>query len=105
MRLYVVTRRDLEPTAQAILSCRALTQFHCDYPRVGRQWIAKRGHLVVLAVPDEVALVVLLQNARQQNIKASPHHAASLRTQLVAVALESSPRAKKLVARIPPLAG
>lgn len=60
-KLYVVVRNDLEPGAQAAQLTHAAIQFmcseHCSIE--ARVWYAESKNLVLLQVPDELALLEL----------------------------------------------
>ncbi len=62
-RLYVVTRADLHPGAQLAQSCHAVSAFAALHPEAHAEWHLSAQNLVVLQVPDEAALLALLERA------------------------------------------
>jgi hypothetical protein len=64
-----------------------------------RQWHADSNTLVLLAVPDELALSWLYTDATRLGLRAVAFHEPDLRGALTALALE--PAARRLVAHLP----
>ena len=98
-RLYLVTRSDLPPGAQAVQASHAMRQFQAEYPEVERQWFETSNTLVLLSVPNEQSLARLLYKATDRDIKASAFREPDLSNALTAVALE--PDGAKLVRNLP----
>jgi peptidyl-tRNA hydrolase PTH2 len=67
-RLYVVVRADLEPGAQLAQACHAVSTFAVDYPVAHEEWQRGEQNLVVLQVPDELALRNLIGRAADAQI-------------------------------------
>jgi len=61
-RLYVVVRADLPPGSQAVQAAHAMREFAADYPEIEKAWHEKSNTVAMLSVPDEAALVELLES-------------------------------------------
>jgi hypothetical protein len=86
-RLYLVTRRDLSPGAQAVQSCHVLRLFVEEHTRLERGWFRDSNRLVLLSVADELALQRLLDEASRRALPASGFREPDLGHALTAVAL------------------
>lgn len=64
-RLYVVVRADLPPGAQAVQAAHAMREFAADYPEVEAEWHRTSNTVAFLSVPDEAALVALVEELRR----------------------------------------
>jgi len=101
MKLYVITRQDLSPGAQAVQSCHALMQFSCEHPDLGKTWYEQSNTLSLLAVENELQLQQLLFEAQERGIRTAAFNEPDLKNALTAIALEPSPKTRRLVARLP----
>jgi hypothetical protein len=95
----VVTRADLPPGSQAVQAAHAVIDFAITYPRLTASWHAASNTLVILVVPDELALSWLEQDARTAGLRVAPFHEPDLGDALTAVAIE--PAAGRLLRRLP----
>lgn len=64
-KLYVIVRADLPAGAQLAQSVHAAIAFAIEHRERTRGWHADSNNLVVLAVPDEVALSALSASAAE----------------------------------------
>lgn len=101
MKLYVITRRDLSPGAQAVQSCHVLVRFAYEHPRLGQRWVEESNTLALLEVENEEKLHKFWRRARELDIRCSTFREPDLGNTMTALALEPSAMAKKLVARLP----
>lgn len=62
-KLYIAVRADLPPGLQVAQSVHAMAQFWDEHPTFARSWLHKSNFLVVVAVPDEEALLELATEA------------------------------------------
>lgn len=59
-KLYVVVRADLLPGAQIAQSCHAVSAFATRFAEEHREWHRNGKNLIVVSVPDELAIERLL---------------------------------------------
>jgi peptidyl-tRNA hydrolase len=98
-KLYLVTRRDLPAGQQAVQAAHALRAFVDAHPSIDRAWYRESRTLVMLAAPDEPALMALASEAAARGVPVAPHHEPDHGGALGAIAL--GPEASSLVRRIP----
>jgi peptidyl-tRNA hydrolase len=96
-RLYIVVRSDLKPGLLCAQACHALRAFVAEHPEVEQQWFEGSNNLVVLQVPDEAALLRLVE--RSAGVPFSVNREPDLDNQVTAVAL--APSAKRLLRTLP----
>lgn len=101
MKLYVITRRDLSPGAQAVQSCHVLWQFAYEQPDIGRSWFVESNTLALLTVANESELIALIQRAEDMRVRFAIFKEPDYHNALTALALEPGPRTRKLVAGLP----
>ncbi len=89
-RCYVLVRADLAPGAQLAQSCHALSSFAHQYRAQHEAWQEGEQNLVVLSVPDELALGDVLRRAVAQGIRSTPYHEPHFGNELTACAFEGS---------------
>jgi hypothetical protein len=82
-----VTRADLPPAVQAVQAAHAGLALAVKHGTLVDQWDADGGFLIILAVPDELALCWLLADAGRDGQLAVPFHEPDLGGALTAVAL------------------
>lgn len=99
-KLYVITRRDLEPGYQAVQSMHALRQFTAEHPERDREWFDNSNYLGLLSVTDEPALNVIIEQAVNQNIRLSVFREPDIDNQITAIALEPGPKSKKICSKL-----
>ena len=98
-RFYIVVRSDMSPGLQVAQSVHAAIQFLADWPQSSR-WV-RHYNLVVVAVPDELALADIAAAAVEEGICRSIFREPDLDNTITAVALQPSEEAQKLCARLP----
>ena len=96
-----MTRADLRPGQQAVQACHVLRQFAEDHPATERDWHRESNYLALLAVPDEPALVRLLERADQQGIRSAVFREPDLGHALTAVAFEPGAASRRLCDGLP----
>lgn len=96
-KLYVVTRRDLSPGAQAVQGMHALVEFQYEYRDHAAEWHAESNTLCFLAVPDEKALNELCGLLHQLDIRHSMFREPDMSYALTAVAIEATDQAMETV--------
>jgi len=94
-RLYLITRRDLEPCDQAVQTCHAALEYAALHPGPSAAWRAASNTLAWLVVDDEQALLDLARQADRRGLRHALFHEPDRANELTAMALE--PSARKLV--------
>lgn len=100
-KLYVVTRRDLSPGAQAVQGMHALTEFSMYHPDQYKEWYGESNHLCFLSVPSEAELNTLCGALFRENVRYSTFLEPDFGMSLTAVAIEATDQASALVANLP----
>lgn len=95
-KLYLVTRRDLPAGDQAVQAVHAARQFQHEHPELERSWFSTSNHLAFLSVPDESALVRIVQKARDRGIAVAIFREPDLGDSITAIALEPGDRGRRL---------
>ncbi|GIJ43780.1 hypothetical protein Val02_06660 [Virgisporangium aliadipatigenens] len=98
-RFYLVTRDDLRPGVQACQAAHAALDFAVRHPDLIGDWHSTSNTLVLLAVPDELALGWLCDDATALGLRVVRFHEPDLGFELTAAALE--PAAHRLVSNLP----
>lgn len=78
-----------------------MAQFSVSNPAATREWHYESNFLVVVAVPDEPALIELSAQALALGIVSSPVVEPDLDDQMTAIALTPGEAARKLCSRYP----
>ena len=99
MKLFLISRRDLDPAQQAVQAAHALTEFHQQHGALAREWYEKSNTLAFLSVADEKALGVLLRKARDRVVSVSAFREPDRQNELTALALGYEGR--RLVRNLP----
>ncbi len=99
MKLFLITRRDLDPGQQAVQAAHALQEFNIQHPDLARDWHGKSNILAFLSVEDERALGVLLRKARDRIVPVSAFREPDRQNELTALALGYDGR--RLVRNLP----
>jgi hypothetical protein len=94
-----VTRRDLPPETQACQLAHAALDFAVAYPHLVGDWHAASNTLVALAVPDELSLGWLCDDAATAGLRIVRFREPDLGDALTAAAIE--PAGRRLVRRLP----
>ncbi len=98
-KVFLVTRRDIEPGYQAVQSCHAMRQFTADHPDIDHEWFKNSNYLALLSVANEIELMRLLTKAADSGFKWSAFREPDIGGEITAIALE--PSAKDLVKGLP----
>lgn len=100
-RLYVAVRGDLSPGLAAAQVVHAAFQFATEHPSITGKWLKESQYLVIVSVPDEIALISLTSRALQQDVEVSCWHEPDLANEATAAALEPGDVARRLCANYP----
>ncbi|RAY13350.1 hypothetical protein DPM19_19945 [Actinomadura craniellae] len=95
----MVVRADLPPGDQVCQALHAALEFAVAHPGLLRDWHAASNTVVVLAVPDELSLGWLRDDAAAAGLRTAGFHEPDLGGALTAAALE--PAAHRLVSHLP----
>lgn len=98
-KLYLIVRGDLPPGAQAVQAAHALQAFNVAHPHQTKVWHEESNTLALLAIPNEAALGVLLENAIHSRIPVAPFREPDRGDELTAIAL--GPQGKRLTKNLP----
>ncbi len=98
-KLHVVVCADLPVADQVVQAIHAARQFAADHPETERAWFEMSNHLALLAVPNESALITLIQRAASTNVRFAIFREPDLDNRITAAAFE--PEAKALCRRLP----
>lgn len=99
MKIFLVTRADLDPGQQAVQAAHALQEFNIQHSNLARDWHEKSNTLAFLAVPNEKALHALWRKARDRCIPTSGFREPDRQNELTALAI--GPEGKGLVRSLP----
>lgn len=100
-RLYIAVRADLSPGLAAAQAVHAAFQFATQHPSITGPWLAQSQYLVIVSVPDEVALIGLASRALEAGIQVSTWHEPDLGGAATALALEPGAVARRLCSNLP----
>jgi peptidyl-tRNA hydrolase len=100
-RLYIAVRSDLSVGLAAAQAVHAAFSFATRHPSITGPWQRESQYLVIVTVPDEVALISLASNALARNLEVSTWHEPDLAGEATAVALEPGIAARRLCANLP----
>lgn len=96
-KLYVVTRRDLSPGAQAVQGMHALVEFQFEHPEQAKEWHSISNHLCFLSVDDEAVLSGLCGTLFARGIRHSQFREPDMGMSLTAIAIEATVEASEAV--------
>ena len=99
--MYLAVRADLTPGLQIAQSVHAAFHFFRDWPALAGRWLTESEFLVVVAVPDELALAELAARAVEEGIARTIWREPDLDNAITAVALEPGEVAARLCAQMP----
>ena len=99
--MYVVVRKDLQPSYQAVQAAHAGIQFQHEHPFIAHEWHEKSKYLVHLSARDTNHLETLIQKAQLKNINVSIFREPDIDNEITAVAFEPSDASKKLLSNLP----
>lgn len=94
--MYLVTRADLTPGQQIAQTIHGYREFIQRYPEIDQEWHKTSNYVCVLEVPNEDALVDLLSEALERQIKVASFQEPDLANQLTCICLEPSDASKRL---------
>lgn len=94
-------RADISPGLQAAQAVHAAFAFQRDHPDEIRKWLVESNFLVIVAVPDEHALLDLIVQAARRGITRTAVREPDIGDEVTAVALGPGIGAQKLCANLP----
>lgn len=100
-RLYIVVRDDLPIGLQAAQATHAAFQFSHEHPSLVQPWFRESQYLIIVTVPDEIALIGRASHARAEGIAVSTWHEPDLGGAATAVAMQPGEVARRLCANLP----
>lgn len=100
-KLVLVTRGDLLAGYQSVQPAHALAEFMVTYPTTARRWHKNHKNLVVVAAPNEEALVTLFKKAEELGLKTVLFKEPDIGNEATAVAIEPNELTYKLVSSLP----
>lgn len=100
-RLYIAVRGDLPVGLAAAQAVHAAFAFATRHPSITGPWQRESQYLVVVAVPDEIALIALASRALASNLEVETWHEPDLAGAATAVAIEPGSAARRLCASLP----
>jgi peptidyl-tRNA hydrolase len=100
-KLYLITRADLAPGAQAVQAAHALQQFNAEHPDVAQAWFKESNYLALLAAPDEARLARILMKAERRGLRASAFREPDFGDALTAIALAPCSESRALTRDLP----
>lgn len=99
-KLYVVTRRDLSPGAQAVQGMHALVEYSMYHKEAYLEWFRESNHLCFLSVGDEKELDALCGTLFTHDVVHTMFREPDMGMSLTAVAIEATDRASELVKKL-----
>jgi hypothetical protein len=78
-----------------------MAQFSKEHSSVFERWHFSSNYLVIVAVPDEDALLDLITEASRRGLRRSATREPDIDNQATAVAIEPGPEASRLCASLP----
>ena len=99
--MYIAVRADMTPGLQAAQAVHAAFHFWADWPSMALAWVRDSNFLVVVAVPDELALADLAARAVEEGIARTLVREPDLGNTITAVALQPGSEARRLCAELP----
>lgn len=100
-KLFLITRADLAPGAQAVQAAHALREMVEKHPAAERAWYRASNHIALLAARDGPDLVRILRAARDRGCTLATFHEPDLGGELTALALAPSPAARAICRSLP----
>jgi peptidyl-tRNA hydrolase len=94
-------RADLPIGAQIAQTAHASIEFSMQWHSLARSWMDSSNNLVVVAVPDELALAELITQAVEEGIAHTIVREPDFGNSITAVALEAGKTASRLCANMP----
>ena len=100
-KLYIVTRRDLQPGLQAAQVAHAAFLFAYEHRALSQQWLKESNFLIILSMESEGALRALGREAELRNLPVSWFTEPDIDDQLTAIAIAPSPMTVELCSGLP----
>ena len=100
-RLYIAVREDLSPGLAAAQAVHAAFAFAAEHPRLVEPWQRDSQYLVIVSVPDEMALVALASRAFGQGVALTTWHEPDMNDSATALALQPGENARRLCSSLP----
>lgn len=100
-KLYVLTRRDIDPGYQGVQSQHAAIQFMFEHPDRSAEWFQASNYLAWLSVEDEEELMRLLVLAKDAGLRHSAFREPDVGGAITAIAIEPSPKTASLCKNLP----
>lgn len=100
-KLYLISRRDLPPGAQAVQACHAFREFIARHPNLESEWYNRSNHLCFLSVQDENELVEIMKAAVERKFRWAAFQEPDFNMAYTAVALEPSDEVRAFCANLP----
>jgi Peptidyl-tRNA hydrolase PTH2 len=79
----------------------ALRQFTAEHSEIDKEWFEKSNYLGLLSVPDEKALIDLIEQATVHEIPFSLFRETDIDNEITAIALAPGAKSKKLCSKLP----
>lgn len=99
MKLYVITRADLEPGAIGAQAIHGAVKFCYEHRTIMDYWYVKSNNVVLLAVPNEAALKHLASRAEDAGFAVSVFREPDFDNTVTSITIE--PDGYKLVSNLP----
>lgn len=96
-----MTRADLPNGLQAAQAVHAAFAFSQEHPEITRPWYDASNYLIILAVPDEAALLDLVEHAVRRDITWTAVREPDLDDATTAVAFEPNEQTRRLCSNLP----
>lgn len=100
-RLYIAVSGTLPPGLDSAQAVHAAFQFAHRHPDLTQAWLRDSRYLVIVSVPDEVALIRLSSRALDAGLIIETWHEPDRGNETTAVALEPGDAARRLCASYP----
>lgn len=100
-RLYIAVNDQLPIGLAAAQAVHAAFQFSSKHPEMTGAWLRESKYLVIVAVPDETALIRLASRALDAGLLVETWHEPDRGDETTAVALEPGSVARRLCANLP----
>ena len=98
-RLFVVTRKDLNPGSQIAQTGHAIAQFLLEHPEKSKEW--NNNYLICLSTENENSLNKLLEKLSRFDIPLSPFYEPDLNNQLTSIAFQHNYESRKYTTSLP----
>ncbi len=96
-KLYVVTRKDLIPGAQACQAIHAFAEFQDKHPKEYQKWYKNSNYLAFLSVKDEMKLASYVFRAKNAGVLYAEFKEPDMDFQLTAVVFDATLDAREML--------